>query len=269
MNSRHEPRAAPGAGRAPQNAPFRASIPRDSDFKNTRPQLSLAVGKKMCPNGRILLAFSMETLRDYFLSGHIDQQAQAEPDNAPEAKEFRGAPSVTAEGLSLEQSFERYTQADARLNAAVNTMQRVFTDEILRLAEKKDFWKSCALLKSMPSCALRYEAGSKMYEIATRHGESNIRLILQSESPEPYNWDRAAALRDWGNSVNELQRACDDMLGLLKPLIEDCERRFDREGLMDLIARTPDSIPRTIMMDKLEYDMAPSQHALFPEGPSP
>ncbi|AQT06242.1 hypothetical protein A0U91_14540 (plasmid) [Acetobacter persici] len=229
----------------------------------------MATGKKVCPNGRILLAFSMEALRDYFLSGHIDQQAQAEPDNASQASEFRVFPSTTVEGLSLEQSFERYTQADTRLNSAVSAMKRLFTAEILRFAEKKDFWKSCALLKSMPPCALRYEAGSKMYEIATRHGESNIRLILQSERPEPYNWDRAAVLRDWGKSVNELQRACDDMLGLLRPLIDECEQRFDREGLMDLIERTPDSIPRTIMMDKLEYDMAPSQHALFPEGPSP
>jgi hypothetical protein len=247
---------------APQ-APHRASIDGDAFWDLERPSPNLAAAMKVSPGGRLLLAFRLKDVRDYFVEGHLDQGAQVESDGAERAtaRRSRVQPNSAPSERTLEQVFDIYREAARAYDRALDGLREVFTVEALRLLSDGQVEQAKAVINSMPASPAKHLAISEL----SRHGgwERDSSPFWKTE-PADYTPERAAALLAWGRPHRAEQAASEAMQAVLTPLLDDFLATGDRQGLADLIDLTPPSIERAYLMDALNYRMPPED-----TGPRP
>lgn len=92
-------------------APYRASISGQAEWDMDLPNPNLAVANRISPGGRLLMAFSLEALRDCFVEGHVHQGAQVEPDGASRAAPARPTPAPACKPVTLDAAIVQYQAA--------------------------------------------------------------------------------------------------------------------------------------------------------------
>lgn len=238
---------------ATANAPYRASLSADHDWDVRRPSPHLAVRMRVCPGGRILAAFTLEAIRDYFVAGHADQGAQIEADGATRATALIKTPRPVAVALTLDEIFEQFKAADRIYEAAEAGLKKAFQDPAERLWAQGKPRDALALIKALPSESTA-RAVAFGHFVREHHWDTQA-LPLQGVEAAAPNVARAQAMLAWKRAELGLASATQTMTAQLEPLVEGCVRRGDRDALGKLIERTPPCVERAFMVDALNHRM--------------
>ena len=233
------------------NAPFRASVNADTVWKVGMPPHDLAVAMRVSPGGRLLLAFELEGIRDYFVSGHrAANGAQVEADGTDCATRRR-SPILPVPAQTLDESFARFTAARADLTAAEDAIERAFNDEIERLIAADDIQGALALTVSLPGDTVMKTIAISCL-MKSEKWDSQANPLWKTERA-PYTAERARLLAVWIEARNAYEAAQTAMERFLVPLMEGFVASKDRAGLDALIAGTPPSVARACLCDARDY----------------
>ncbi|MCZ7862515.1 hypothetical protein O9X98_14165 [Agrobacterium salinitolerans] len=177
---------------------YRASVGSNTHWDGVRPSPDLAVAGKVCPGGRMLLAFEFEELCVYFVEGHADNGAQREPDGCemagPYRREARFGPALPED---LEASIPFYLEARERLAASLNEIERVFNVPFKRLLDSDKPEEAIAVLNAMPDTYLRSVATSHLLDSKKWDVDQNPIWRIDAA---PFSREQAAALVRWQRS---------------------------------------------------------------------
>jgi hypothetical protein len=243
------------------SAPYRASINADCYWESGRPAPDIAQAMKVIQGGqRMMVAFHLAELRDYFVEGHLDQGAQVEPDGAekPSPRQRKSTKKVRA--LTLQQSFANYRYARQQRDYIDQGLKRIFCDDAIRLVLHGKTAEAIDTIDAMPDCPAK---GWAISELA-----NNYKLNIGTERAThgtsfQYNKDQARMLLLWQRAKNAYDSAIKTMEEILAPLVQDCIAHNDRHSLNELIAITPHSVVRAFMIDALNYRMQPTNPSKF------
>ena len=198
-----------------KTAPFRASVNQDPSWDTDNPSYTLAAAYKRSPGGRLLLAFELEEVRDFFVDGHEENGAQAEPDGATRASARHKKDAAAKPVVSLDEAFAAYHSASNRLNLAREEVDQAFLLDIMLLARRGEIAEAAAILHSMPGrCEEKTIAMSRLLDMGLRDEAAWC-------EPAPLTQPRAAALRTWQRAFLVEKKAHAVMSDLLAPLVEE------------------------------------------------
>ena len=140
------------------SAQFRASINGDCSWGNDRPSPDLITCSRISPGGRMLVAFEIAAVRDYFVDGHLDQGAQPEPDGANRASARRStqdpwSPDPQVVGNSFDLAVAAYSLAAEQHRAAEAQLDAYVLPRIAELKADGEIKAAVALRNALPmSC---------------------------------------------------------------------------------------------------------------------
>ncbi|MCS4088433.1 hypothetical protein [Rhizobium sp. BK176] len=224
---------------------YRASVGPKSYWDGNRPSPSLAVAGKVCPGGRMLLAFDMEELRDYFVEGHADNGVQAEPDLCEKASPYRQIAVASApRATDLETSIPIYVTARKALDEAYKAIERVFNGPFQALMDADKVKQAIAVINAMPDTYLRSSAIGQL--LASKKWDTEKNPIGHID-PAPYSREQAAALIQL-QRAKKADRIAGDIHG--KFAMERAEVILAEDGeeaLREFAATLPPSIARAHM----------------------
>ncbi len=218
--------------------PFRASIGRNAYYDVGRPPPHLAAASKRCRGGRILSAFRIRELRDYFVAGHMYQGAQAEPDGAEHASPQQKIPASPDTPTD-------FNDALAFLNSAIEIeakvdkeIQRVFNDAIDRLLAKGHHQDATNLAFAMPPCGAQKTLAFHAIQKSGSQSQSQP-LHLTAPLFSLYTAEQATVMTEWIRSFDKRDTA-DKALDII--VLPKARRIFKEEGsdaLTALLKRLP------------------------------
>lgn len=204
---------------------YRASVGPNTHWEGKRPSPNLAVAAKVCPGGRMLMAFELEELRDYFVEGHSNNGAQREPDGCERAGPYRPVtPGKTTLSLDLESSIPVYLEARKNLGATHKEIERVFNVPFQQLLTADRLEEAIAVLNAMPDTHLRSVAVSQLLESKKWDLDKNSIWDIDAA---PYTREQAVALVRWQRS-RKAEKAALDVHG--KFAMERAKEILEDEG---------------------------------------
>lgn len=232
-------------------APYRASVGADICWGTDRPHWDLATALKSSRRGhRLLMAFELAEVRDYFVEGHRDQDAQVEPDGAEEAgprqpKISRPAPRT------LEEAKATVIASGLAEQAAQDEVERVFNREVDRLLTEHKAEEALRIIRSMhPDCAMRMIA----FDAVRKSGQWDFDAKpLWKLEPMPFTQERAATIFAWLRAHLDNRAAEDDIGAIALPMAQDI---LDREGYAAVAAfneTMPPCMTKVFIADMADY----------------
>lgn len=231
-------------------ARFRASVDMDADWDLRRPSPDLAWASKISPGGRLLLAFDLEEVRDFFVDGHQGNNAQAEPDGANRASRRKPSAKPPEPPASLEEAFDAYRASNATLEETEQNLEDIFNVEILRLAGEGKREEAIAIVHSMPgACFAKTMAISGLHNLDPEAGP------WPRGEPAALTKEQAASLVVWQRAWLAHEATTKAMETLLTPMVEGFVEKGDKAGLSALFERTPNSMAKVFMADALRSRM--------------
>lgn len=190
-------------------APFRASINGDCEWGTHSPQPDLINFARISPGGRMLLAFELAEVRDYFVDGNLSQGAQLEPDNATRAGAKRNSSdpmtidSAGMADLPLEKLVDIYVEAHLKERQADEAISLYVLPRIASLREDGSESAAASLVKSLPSnTQARFTAWDALKAVDQQ--------AIQSARAAPLNANLARLLLDW-QGAHRRQQAVGDL----------------------------------------------------------
>lgn len=258
MARRNSPLTLQLWSRLAAQAPYRASIDSKAHWDVARPAPDLAVASRVSPGGRLLMAFELQELRDYFVEGHADQGAQAEANGAEKASARRAKP-VRSESrqMPMQQVFDGYVQAEKARGEADHLVFDVFNAEVQRLRTAGEGEKAVAIINSLPDGMARQKLVMQALDSGWWDREAKPMWKVPSA---PYTRERAAALVVWQRAEKAYRTAAAILGAHVQPLVQGFVARGDRQGLTGLIEATPNSVEKAFMRDALRQ-LPPSELA--------
>lgn len=250
MLSSHEAPAEKWRSRS-ANAPFRASIDGNACWETSRPGPDLAAALKTCPGGRVLLAFELAEIRDYFVEGHLDQGAQSEADGIDVASaRRRPAPTAKPKPASVEEAAAIYIAAKKRLDLAYAAIEAAFNGKFQRLLDAGEVKAAVSVLRAMPDTHLRSIA-------ITRLGDSGLwdfRDPLHNVPRQPYSREQAAAMVEWQRAA-KVKWSAEDALGeLAMAKARELLSTDGLDALRDFEATLPRSMTKAFVADMIHVE---------------
>lgn len=236
--------------RAP-SAPYRASVGNGAHWDTDLPSPNLAEAVRVSPGGRLLLAFRVKEVRDFFVEGHAHQGAQAELDGCERATSRKGeAPKANPPTESLDEAISAYVVARKAEREADGLIERHFNDKIGRLLSGGEPRKALELLRSMPDNALRAIAVSAVMKSGLWNIDENPMWKVE---PAPYDSERAGAMVLWQRASKGL-RAAEDVFGKLA--MQRARELLDGEGneaVAEFMHTLPASVTKAFVADMARY----------------
>ncbi|MBY3157316.1 hypothetical protein HFO56_33870 [Rhizobium laguerreae] len=221
---------------------YRASVGPNTYWEGNRPAPDLAVAAKVCPGGRMLMAFEFEELRDYFVEGHADNGGQREPDGCDRASPFR---PVARNDLPLpaylESSIPAYLTARKALVDSHSEIERVFNVPFQIALDSDKVRTAISMINAMPDTHLRSVAISKLLD--SKKWDTEKKPIWQIEAA-PYSRKQAAALVRW-QRAKKSERVAEDIHGEFA--MDRAQAILEQEGeeaLKAFAATLPPSVTR-------------------------
>jgi len=231
-------------------AVYRASIGPNAVWDTDRPRPDLAVAAKVSPGGRMLMAFEMKEIRDYFVEGHADQEAQVEPDGAE-----RASPRRTAEvhafpkADDLAASIRIYSEARALLNEAHDAIERAFNDEFARLFDAGRAGEAISLLRIMPDTHLRSSAIMRLQDAGWNFDANPI----WKAAPTAYTREQAVALVQWQRASMQEASANEAFAKFAMERVQEILDEEGREAAEAFGLSLPGSVTKAFVMDRARY----------------
>lgn len=240
------------------HAIYRASVGPNTHWEGNRPAPDLAVAAKVCPGGRMLMAFEMEELRDYFVDGHADNGAQAEPDRCERATPYRPqAVKAVARATDLESSIPIYIAARKVLTECHNEIERVFNVPFQELMDADKVKEAISIINAMPDTHLRSVAVSRL--IDSKKWDTDKTPIWHIDAAS-YSREQASALVRW-QRAKKADRIAGDIHGQFA--MERARAILEEEGeeaLKEFAATLPPSIARAHISIMDSQDVGKRKH---------
>jgi hypothetical protein len=232
-------------------APYRASVGKDLVWKTDQPHWVLAAALKASRRGhRLLMAFEQAEVRDYFLAGHRDQDAQVEPNGAEEASPRKSTVSRPVH-RTLEEAKAAVITSRRAENDGLNEVERVFNDEVDRLLTEGKPEEALRIIRSMHAdCVMKTIA----FDTVRKSGLWNLDTQPSWKlEPMPFTQERAAAMLAWLRA-HLTNRETEDALGAIAyPM---AQLILDREGHTAVAAfndAMPPSLIKALIGDMARY----------------
>ncbi|MCE6957899.1 hypothetical protein LAZ40_02350 [Cereibacter sphaeroides] len=249
-----------------ERAPYRASLPASVSWDFDRPDHRQVTAFRVSPGGRLLCAFELAEVRDWFVDGFADLGAQVEPDRAERASARRARPPAPAarEG-DLESLFQAVRAADAARRAAEAPIRQAFNEPAEALLAAGDIAGAEAIRASMPDLVERMLLTQKIREACDQTGALPV-----PAPPAPLDAARATALLDEQRASRAFREAEAAMEAAVWPVARDLAESGDRDGLRDLIGRVPPCVCRAFLVDWERHEAFPDAAPLSnDESPNP
>lgn len=145
------------------SARFRASADQNIDW-DLWSGTHFVQGDLLSSHGRILVAFSDDKVRDWFVATYRRNEAQTEQDWSVEAKPFEGPQSEPVE-VQEGDVHAFYERARETFTKAEQTLLHRFFPEIRALLASDEDWRALELIQLLPrECALRMLALKEIEE---------------------------------------------------------------------------------------------------------
>jgi len=242
------------------SAPFRASIRNDVSWIIGHPSPDLIAASRVCPGGRLLLAFTLEALRDYFVEGYTDQGAQVEPDHATRAHPFHPHAHSRLTPVTLDQAIAQYHAAVVARQALASSLNDAFVRPAQTLFDGGQIMAAMAQLKAMPDHPLRTQV--VLTYRADPQWHAAVWARCEAALPTP---DQAILLRDAQRAAQALERATHHLDAQFRPEFQAAQDRQDRGRLVELAAQMPTAFERAVVLDALRQ--LPSVDGVVPRRP--
>jgi hypothetical protein len=240
---------------------YRASVGPNTHWEGKRPSSSLAVAGKVCPGGRMLMAFELEELRDYFVEGNADNGVQREPDGCEKAGPFRSATTRKAAlPQDLASSIPAFLEARKNLGVSHNEIERVFNEPYEILLDSDKTKEAIAALNAMPDTYLRSRAISQLLD--SRKWDVDQKPIWDVAAA-PYTREQAGVLVRWQRARNA-EKALSDVHGEFA--MEKARELLDEEG-EEAVKAFSDTLPPSITRSFISVMVA--REARKNDGPVP
>ncbi len=249
------------AGQA-RGAPYRASAARVHSLDLSLPQTWLATACRASPGGRVLYAFVVAAVRDYFVLGHVATgAAHAEADGVEVATAHVEVASTPPGPVpTLEAAIAAALATEAAASAAGDALEAAFTRAVDAALAAGDPAAAVAAWRSMPGEATaRAVLGARLYQDGILGPYAHAR-------PAAPDAERGAAMLAWLRADLDDRAARD----ALEPLAwEEAERILAADGPDDLEAfgRRLPRFPGVFVRDRA-YEAREDAEALAgPAGP--
>lgn len=232
------------------SAVYRASVGQNTFWDVGRPRPDLAVASKVSPGGRMLMAFGMEELRDYFVEGHADQGAQKEPDGAERASPRREGQAPVYPGADdLASAIRIYSEARGLLDKAHDAIERAFNDGFASLIEAGRTAEATALLRIMPDTHLRTSAIMRLQD----SGWDFDANPLWKAAPAAYTKEQAAALVLWQRATMRERAAEGPFSEFAMNRVQEILDEEGREAAEAFGLSLPRSVVKAYVVDRARY----------------
>lgn len=249
---------------AARDLPYRASISGNCDWDVGRPSHHMAGALRVSPGGRILLAFAVSEVRDYFVLGHIDQGAQVEDDFAPQATTRSGRPPEPKLPEDYETAVVDFENALRHRTDGEKAIEAAFVEPMRALLFARRTVDAVALWRSMPDTVSKTLAFGELKQ----SGQWDFdKVKAHTVAPTPYDAQRGAALVSWQRSRNAMERIEQRFDELARERAEDILRHYGHEALMEFVDSVPNSIGK-VNLKMFVRRTAPATQPMS-SGPSP
>ena len=238
--------------------PYRASIGGNCYWDVDWPSPRLIDANKVCPGGRILLAFEIAEVRDFFVEGHAHQGAHAEADfceRATPRKPTRARPPLPTDYEAALVEFKTALQQNRAVSLA---MEVAFIDEIKGYLSEKKVAEAVSLAKSMPPSGEK----SIAYTLIQNSGLGGFDLARSRKADfMPYDAERASVMLQWQMAKHAAERIDDVFYELAYDKAQIILADDGHEALAEFVKGVPNSIAKANLMmlvDKSAPKSAPA-----------
>lgn len=261
MGRRNTPLSLENWAKKAPSAIYRASVAPTTFGEIPRPHPDLASASKVSPGGRMLMAFELAAVRDYFVEGHADQGAQTEPDRCETASARRPYRAITPEASDYESALALYVAAIRRRRAANERVEAHFRGPINAALENGDVELAVSILAAMPDTAERIFS----FEDIKRSGlwDFNERPLGHVRRAF-YTQEQAEALVEWQRADKEYS-SCDDIFAdFARERGRELLSNEGPEALTEFAHSLPGSITKAYMCDWADQEAKKAAQPVAP-----
>lgn len=229
---------------------YRASMSGNKGFK-FHPSDDIVDACRVSPGGRILLAFRLKEVRDYFVAGYLDCSAQAEEDFATRATKYiQPEKRKEQEVADFDVQCERYMIAKKADIAAQDHIEKLFLTEVRSLCSEGKTTEAIAVARSIHGdCVVATLAQSAIFD--AKHDYKTT--PYHSVDPVPLSAERALALTQWMHT-HERAKEEEELMGKSVPdRIQVLLDTKGREAAGTWAESLPPSLVKVFALDQARY----------------